>query len=60
METRRSGDGDPDFGPDEYVYRRYHLLRTKAVLNGRAALMLPKRDSGTDRSSLQRCGAGGR
>ncbi len=42
METRRTPEGDPDFGPDGYVYRRYHLLKTGAVLRGRSMLMLPE------------------
>jgi hypothetical protein len=36
-----AGDGDPDFGPSAFVYRRYHLLRTHAILRARHELLLP-------------------
>jgi CRISPR-associated endonuclease/helicase Cas3 len=42
LQTPLTAEGDPDYGPNEYVYRRYHLLRTEAVLSGRARLVLPQ------------------
>lgn len=42
METALSPEGDPDFGPSEFVYRQFHLLRTLDVLKLRTSLMLPQ------------------
>lgn len=42
MQPHLTAEGDPDFGPNAYVYRRYHLLRTSAVLAERSALSLPE------------------
>ncbi|HQP09653.1 MAG TPA: CRISPR-associated helicase Cas3', partial [Anaerolineaceae bacterium] len=42
MQAALTPDGDPDFGPSSYVYRRYHLLRTQAVLANRSCLQLPE------------------
>ena len=42
MEPERTRQGDPDFGPDTYVYREYHLLKTHAILAERASLSLPE------------------
>ena len=41
IEAPPTRDGDPDFGPSSFVYRRFHLLRTHALLQSRSALQLP-------------------
>lgn len=42
IQAAMTPDGDPDFGSGSYVYRRYHLLRTQAVLANRSFLQLPE------------------